>query len=377
MKIKNLQFIRWFLTQEIDLGTDTVNKMLETSVQVHHFGEPDTAEFKNNTVVCQSPSSLTMFLFKVTETILSTQIESLLQRDKMGLALLHMCRSYVHLEQSGKYQGPPVLISLDKIPVVSVILRDIVQPLVDPMDFESVLFAPCNYTDTCRIIKDASEFEHDYGVSQFRGSDRTFPMILCNSNVHNDAAQQCHMVVKCLEASFGRDRSEKVIKNILLGEELALTSRLLTVLKTIKGCPRYVLRFLSLLESHLSESDLAQSAESQWKRIKSDQYLNQYIKTSQSNTQVARQWSQWSMMMGLIEKQLDPMRGSMWPASETVKPHEDRLRLIIHEKAEEKGKNQANFEEMLEAARNLYNHNAVEPGNLIEEMLKENRIWKQ
>ncbi len=82
------------------------------------------------------------------------------------------------------------------------------------------------------------------------------------------------------------------------------------------------------------------------------------------------------MLMGLIEKQLEPMRGSMWPTSESVKPHEDKLRLIIKERTEELGKPQANFEEMLEAARDLYNHNAIEPGQLIETMLKENRVWK-
>ncbi len=53
------------------------------------------------------------------------------------------------------------------------------------------------------------------------------------------------------------------------------------------------------------------------------------------------------MMMGLIEKQLTPMRGSMWPASENIKPFEDHRRALMLEHEEKKG-SQLNFEEMLE-----------------------------
>ena len=70
------------------------------------------------------------------------------------------------------------------------------------------------------------------------------------------------------------------------------------------------------------------------------------------------------------------MRGSMWPTTELVKPHEDKLRLVIKEKMKEKNKNQANFEELLEIARNMYDHNAIEPGKLIETLLKDERVWK-
>ena len=79
--------------------------------------------------------------------------------------------------------------------------------------------------------------------------------------------------------------------------------------------------------------------------------------------------------MGLIEKQLGHMRGSFWPASELVKPHEDKKRKMILKVTKDKGKNQLNIEEMLEVARDWYNHNAIEPGKLAEEVLKEERIW--
>jgi len=70
------------------------------------------------------------------------------------------------------------------------------------------------------------------------------------------------------------------------------------------------------------------------------------------------------------------MRGSMWPASENIKPHEDKHRRMIALKAKERNKNQLNFEELLETARDLYNHNATTPGKLIEVVLKDNRVWK-
>jgi len=129
----------------------------------------------------------------------------------------------------------------------------------------------------------------------------------------------------------------------------------------------------------LSQDELRRSAVVQTSVIQTDNYLSQNIKVAAppaQTSQINKQWSQWSMLMGLIEKQLEPMRGSMWPTTEMMKPHEDRFRLQIREKAKKKKKDHANYEDMLEVARDLYDHNAVEPGHLIEEMLKENRVWQ-
>lgn len=83
--------------------------------------------------------------------------------------------------------------------------------------------------------------------------------------------------------------------------------------------------------------------------------------------------------MGSIEKQLAPMRGSMWPTSESVKPFEDKLRKMQAEEALAKGKKHLNFEEMLETWRKRYNHKSEIPAKkLIEEMLDSERTdtWK-
>ena len=80
------------------------------------------------------------------------------------------------------------------------------------------------------------------------------------------------------------------------------------------------------------------------------------------------------MMMGLIEKQLTPARGSMWPATYNLKQFDDRRKAMIAEREKTKG-SALNFEELLEVARDMYSHNA-KPGTLIENLLKDNRVWK-
>jgi hypothetical protein len=128
----------------------------------------------------------------------------------------------------------------------------------------------------------------------------------------------------------------------------------------------------------LTDEEMNISSELKFKAVASDDYLNRHIKIAaeKHTPTVFKQWSQWSMLMGLIEKQLGPMRGSMWPATENLGPHENNFRALVQLKAKEKNKNQLNYEELLETARDLYDHNAVEPGKLIEIMLKDNRVWK-
>ena len=47
---------------------------------------------------------------------------------------------------------------------------------------------------------------------------------------------------------------------------------------------------------------------------------------------------------------------------------------MIAEREKEKT-SKLNYEELLEVARDMYSHKA-RPGMLIEEMLKDNRVWK-
>ena len=134
-----------------------------------------------------------------------------------------------------------------------------------------------------------------------------------------------------------------------------------------------------MLQSHttLVPEEADKFAKLQYNSIKDDQRLQGIIKEAGGSytPQVFRQWSQWSALMGLIEKQLGHMRGSFWPTTTNMKPHEDKKKEMILRVTKEKGKNQLNMEELLEVSRNWYDHNATEPGQLFEKILKEERIW--
>ncbi|KKN47565.1 hypothetical protein LCGC14_0661700 [marine sediment metagenome] len=379
MKIKDIQFARYFLTQEINAPTEVVQEILSRTVEISFFGEPDTVIDRGQTITYQNPSSITMFLFNLLYSLLKGKINEGTQQDKLGLALLFLCRDYVYADFSTKkLSGPPAIVGFDKISIPSSIVRNLVEPLIGKMEMRPLLFVPCKFTDACRIVETTSQLESEYKFPLHSISNSDFPLVIVNRNIHNDAARLAHLTIKSMELSVGTKKTEKIIQNLLLGDS-SLPESLLQILKVLKGDPLFFANFLKYFElgTIIEQKDYVKIHSIQSSVVESDEYLNKHIKVAAPpNTAITKQWSQWSMLMGLIEKQLEPMRGSMWPASENIKPHEDRFRLMVKERTKEKGKNQANFEELLETSRDLYDHNAIEPGQLIETLLKENRAWK-
>jgi hypothetical protein len=298
-------------------------------------------------------------------------------RDKLGLGLLQMCKEYVYADFTlQQFGGPPVAIDFDKLPVPSFILRELVEPIVGKLEYYPVFFIPCSFTDVCRTIDSLDSLTSQYDLPRASVGYNDFPLILCNSKVHNSAAELAHLTSLSLEMSVGAKKCQSIIRDILLSNELV--EHVIQILKTLRGEVDFVVKFMEYLGSNalLSDKEHKESTERQIAAMTSDSYLSGRIKTATPNPQVWKQWSQWSMLMGLIEKQLTPMRGSMWPASEKVKPHEDRFRIMQQEVAKEKGKSQLNFEELLETYRDLWGHKHHQPGKIIEYMLKDERVWK-
>lgn len=379
MRLKDIQFAKYFLTHEINLQKDDVSNDLNTEVYIRKSGTENTVSFINNVITVNNPVSISSFLFRVLETIINKHIPEASAQNLSNIAILHMCREYVNKNNSsGNKTDIPVFLSFDKLIIPSLIIREIIEPITKKIDVERVLFVPCKCTDVCRIVNDSSHLKSEYGYSASLIHNDNYPLILCNNSVYNNVAQHCHIVVKVLELAFGEDTKDRVIKNLLLDND-ELLSHLLTILKTVYEYDD-VIYFMTLLESHVPSVDTEEHnkmIKNQSIVISKDSYLDQNIKLSQSQTpDVSRQWTQWSMLMGLIEKQLEPSRGSMWPTSELVKPHEDKLRLVIKQRAKDKNKSQLNFEELLDASRDMYDHNAIEPGVLTEVLLKRNRVWK-
>lgn len=380
MKIKDLQFPRIFLLNEIDLEADEVQSLLDYDIELHLNGEADAVIVRENRIIYHNPSSITRFIYKVLYHILAPHADDI-GKDKLALGLLYMVRDYMYSDFGPKdIQGPPVLMSFDKL-TPAFIVHEVVEPLIGSIPEHQVLFRKCRFTDACRIVSSKSKLDDVYGKSEFGSLD--FPLLLVNCDVQNSAAQHADVLAKYLELGIGKERADKVIRNILLNrsndDHILQTTFLM--LRMLQGDPTYVTDFFEFLSSSVdfSPEERQISDSNQRAAIQADNYLKQNVKVANDGArspQVFRQWSQWSLLMGLIEKQLSPMRGSMWPASELVKPHEDRLRGLLKQKAEEKKKSQLNFEEMLETARELYDHNAIEPGKLIEVVMKDERAWK-
>ncbi len=388
MKIKDFQFARYFLTQEVNIPTSIVEPVLNQEIEIKTDGEADSVSARGNTLIYSNPSSVTRFLFTTIYSVLSKHIDRGEHKDKLSLGLLHMCKNYVYADfNTQEFKSPPVIADFNKFHVPSFIIRELVEPIVGRLSDYNVICMNCNFTDTCRTIDDIQHLQKTYGLKNGDLTIHDLPMILSNLSVHNVAASCCHLTIKALDMSAGVEKTPKIIKHLLLDPDGSLIKSVILILKTLKTEPSFVIDFLKYFASHagLSDEEREIASEHQYRQIAADAYLRPKIGQTRgfqghgdgkTTPSVWKQWSQWSMLMGLIEKQLTPMRGSMWPTTENLKPHEDHLQMMMDKEKQSKNKNQLNFEELLEIARDLYNHKAVEPGSLTETMMKDHRVWK-
>ena len=383
IQVKDLQFPRYFLSNEIDLDPKIVAQLLQVKIKVRDSGEPDTASFKGDTLIISQPSSLVRFLFIVLYQLIKRFTNKGMQKDKLSLGLLFACKDYVYsdyIAPEKEPEHPSILLDGEKLPIPHTIITNLVEPLIGKVKMLPVMFIKSKMVDACEIALSAEKFSKKFNMPFRTVSFHDYPIIVANTLLHNEAARSAHICIKTMEHSFGTEATRKVVKNILLNEESSISSNFVSILKILDGNPVFVMDFLKFFKSNitLTIEEERKAAEVRQHVIEADRYLNEHIKTAveKYTPHVFKQWSEWSMIMGLIEKQLAPMRGSMWPTTENVKPFEDEKRQMAVERAKEKGKNQLNFEELLEVARDWYGHKAVQPGNLAEKMLAENRVWK-
>lgn len=383
LKIKELIFLKHFLLNEIDLPSADIHDILDCDIEIQQMGEPDNVIVRGNRVICSNPSSPMRFLFNVLYSVLSPKLVDERYKDKLGLALLGMCRDHVYCDwDRSPINGPPVLVSFDKIDVPNFILSEIIEPLVGRVKRPPIFFYPCYYTDVCRVIESRDQLSKEYNLSFHAVPVTDFPIILTNFAIHNGAAKCCHLLTTVLKMQFPEEQYKTILRSVLLDQTSHVLSNLVLILKTLRSSPLFTVNFLKYLNSEIDKADdRLQSEELQCDLVAKDQFLSQHIKVADlgnpvggQQSQVFRQWSQWSMMLGLIEKQLTPMRGSMWPATENLKPIEDQKKKLFTDRESEKG-GPLTFEEMLETARSVYNHKA-KPGSLIETLLADNRVWK-
>ncbi len=383
-QVKDLQFPKYFLTHEMDINPSLAAQLLNIKVMIRNDGEPDKSILRDNTLIINQPSSMTRFLFQVLYTIIKNHVNSGFHQDKLGLGLLYACKDYTYSDYKTyehKIETPPILLSFEKLIVPTMIIETLIEPLVGKIESRRVMFIKSNFVDACEVAYSSEKLSKRFCCPFKSVSFHDYPFFVINSKVHNNAAQMAHLTYKAVEHTFGSEKTQRVIKNLILGDNHNLAANLVEILKILEGDPMYIMDFLKFFKSNvtLTIDEENRASKMHQQIIESDTYLNKKIKVAQQGKytpQVFKQWHQWSMIMGLIEKQLAPMRGSMWPASENIKPIEDAHRQLMVEMAKEKGKSQLNFEELLELSREWYGHKAVQPGQLAENLLKENRIWK-
>jgi hypothetical protein len=292
---------------------------------------------------------------------------------------------YTDYDESKK-SDTPVVLSFSKLSLPAFILHDLVEPVAGPVDPPKILYAFCPFTDAARIITDASELQCVKGVppSVFKNQ----PLVLANSGIYNHAASLNHVFALVLESEFGTVKSKEILKTVLLDKHGPALQQIVNIVKLLYGDVDLLINFLRYLESNaeMTPEECQQSTESQLQAIGNDSYLKEQFAERYPQVKIGgpmafdaptfKQWSQFSMLMGLTEKQLDRDRGSSFPTTEKLKPHEDSKRKTLSDEAARKGKTQLNMEEMLEQSRKWYNHKAVLPGQLHEKLLTENRVWK-
>lgn len=356
MKSRDFQFIKYFLTRTQLLSSLSVDHLLDYDIEIIE-GESDHVIKRQNKIIYHSPTSIMKFLFNTTFNIVSDDINNPEEQDKLSFMLLLLCKKYVYATKN-QTESLPVICSFSKMHAPYLILKDIIEPVIGKkIDLPDITFNKSNFIDVCCY--------HQQNI-------------YANINVHNKIALVSHLIYNVIETNTNAEIASSVIKNILLEDNNNL-SNLITIIKFLYHDPMAPFRFLEIFQSHatLLPEEIDKSAQRQYNIISKDERLSGIIKEAYESytPQVFHQWSQWSMLMGLIEKQLGSMRGSFWPVSEKVKPHEDKKRQLMNQKAKEKNKNQLNMEEMLEIAREWHNHKAIEPGKLFETILKHERTW--
>lgn len=376
MKIKDLQFARKFIRDYIDPIKVDIGSILDTSIEISGIGDADSLIDRGNQIVIKKPSSLANFLFKLLYSILSKNISSEEKKDQFGIGLLLSINEYIYADYDKTEEMPPVVMSFEKNLTLYSIISELIFPVIGRFDLPPVLSINCNHVDSCSIVKSHDELVKLYNLPRQSVSHSQIPLIALNQSVKNRAAKMADLLFKTMSFSLGEEKAARTIKTILMDQESGLMSHLFEILKITDGDPATIVDFIELLASNVefSHTEWETHIEAQASIIHKDSYLNQHIRVADQRSQVEHQWSQWSVLQGLIEKQLGPTRGSKWPITEALKPFDERKKKMISDKKKEKG-SALNMEELLDVSRDIYNHKA-EHGKLIEQLLRRNRVWK-
>ena len=372
MKIRDLQFAKLFIGKGEWLPAEAIAAIMGKNLEMVNEGEPNTISDRGSTVSVSPQDSVVMFLHNLIYQCASPLMGEGVKKDAMSLTLLQQVYEYVYRNYDQEKQPHPVVLSFNKLSLPSFLIHDLIEPITGTLTVPRIVYADCPVTDAARWIESEKDLKTVRNVpeSVFSGE----PMLLVNSGVYNHAATMSHVLTLVLSANLGNDKAESFIAELLAND--SCVEQITTVVKLLYGDVEVLFNFLTYLSADKQLAEIGKLRQTVEKDAFFKEQLMKIGGPAPFDAGTNKQWEQFSILMGLIEKQLDRARGSRFPATEHMRSHEDAKRKEQNEVAKSKGKKQLNMEELLELARSWYKHKAVIPGELHEKLLTQLRVWK-
>lgn len=371
MQIKDFQFVSTFLNDIPEVDIDPT-----TDIRIVLDSETDRCEKKGNGIVLHTPTLVSKTIFNLIYSLCEEKITNPHKKDVFSLSLYKSIFNHIYNDDSTKMCiGPPVLVSCKKLHIPSMIIKELIEPIINKkIELLPVMFIKCGFSDSCRIVHSYTDFCDYYKFESNIVPFTRYPFILCNHSIENKAALFSHVLLLQLENSFGYDTASSLIKKILLDEKEVVLDGIIKIIYAFGNTPTFVNEFLTYLKTYskLIGGETALFISS----IRAHYEKNDSLKKlAQMDSAVSKQWTQWSTLLGLTEKQLSEMHGSKRELSENMKEYDKDLELLKQKKRKELNKKDLNKEDLLEVSRDQYNAKAIEPGQLNEVLLNKMHDW--
>lgn len=348
MKVKESQFCRFFINEYFNyLSNEDISSILNYELK-------------------QESYSLSHCLFSSIFNAVQQYIPQE-KKDLFAIELLNKCNDYTNLDIDDKIIGPPVIVSFDKLSLCSFFDSMFVKPMYHRTQKIDILFLSSNCLDACEVVNNKHELNKHIKNSR----DIEFPVIVANNNLKNEASLVSDIVIKHLELSFGKEKACDIIRGILTSTSI---EGLISSYKILSNNPLFTPWFIDYLMNYVSFQETQK--ENIKEKLRKEFSNNAFLKVAWDgyNPSAPRQWTEWAALVGLTEKQLQPLRGPIYPGIQLRKIEEELAKKIIEEK--KKDKNTVSLERLLEIMREHNDFSNIEPGILPEILLKDNRVWK-
>jgi len=367
MITKDFNFLNVFFAEN-DLCCET-----DFDVSVLWDDKDDTVSRSGRNIEIHSPKSITKTIFNIASQVVEDKIKNPHKKDLFSLILHQTVHDYVYKDGDECDDRPSVLISGSKIIVPTLVIREIIEPLIDQtIDIIPLLFVRCPVTDSCRIVHSYMEIEYLDTISSAAIPHTHYPFILVNEAINNKASLFANILIRQLEHNLGNEKADNLLKKLLLNEENELLCYIVKIVSLIEPDPWFVDDFLLYLRSYVN-------LEKEEVEVFITQLVAAYNQ-NESMTKFAQLYNQqiqqqWSTFLGLIEKQLEEYRGSKRQTTELMKGIDFARKKLKQRKRREKDTKELNYEDLMDVYRELYGTELAEPGKLYETLLQKNRIW--